>query len=367
MSTVLLFENREYIASRDAARDSGYSLDYISKLCRSKKLNAKLIGKSWFVEKDSLELFLQSQERIKIENQKRLSRERRSDYRSARIQETAVKLGETVSETAIQSAKGLSLRLPAIGVAGLAVVLTYSVLTGAISLAGVQSVAIGTQKNISWVANQTFASAANTVDFIGDLAGQNPIAWNALRANMQSAVAQVSIIGDVAENAGQVTFLSSAALGASSENAVTAITNAGKNIGSNVYAVLLELHTTAIAYVNGLWSHMAFVAPAREISQAPTTPEPRPGSDTNQPASQGMVVVPSDGNEKADAAQVARIQKSFSDKVSVIPAEDGESGIIRPEFKDTKGSDYVYVLVPVGGDSGATTNAGNPNNKATKP
>ncbi len=365
MSTVLLFENREYIASRDAALDSGYSLDYISKLCRSKKLNAKLIGKSWFVEKDSLELFLQSQERIKIENQKRLSRERRSDYRTIRLQESVVKLRENISETASNSAKGIFSRFPAIASTLTLAVLLYAVVSGTISIS-----------NISNRAQSALADAANTIGFIGDLASQNQTAWNAFNANMQTAMIGVSeATTDLQKNIGffvnemnHETMVSHRAIGASANTAISALTTTGKNIGSNIYAVLLTLHDTAIVYVNGLWGHMAFVAPqSREISEAPKS---NTNTNTNTPTTedsgspQGMVVVPSNGTPSADAEQISRIQKTFSDKVSVIPAEDGESGIIRPEFKDTKGSDYVYVLVPVGGGE---QNSGSVNTGGTKP
>lgn len=37
-----------------AARDTGYTSDYVGQLCRAGKINAKLVGRTWYVEKDAI-------------------------------------------------------------------------------------------------------------------------------------------------------------------------------------------------------------------------------------------------------------------------------------------------------------------------
>ena len=37
-----------------AARDTGYTTDYIGQMCRGGKINAKLIGRTWYIERDAL-------------------------------------------------------------------------------------------------------------------------------------------------------------------------------------------------------------------------------------------------------------------------------------------------------------------------
>lgn len=61
----------------------------------------------------------------------------------------------------------------------------------------------------------------------------------------------------------------------------------------------------------------------------------------------GIIVIPStDKNEEAKA----KIKASFSDEVEVKPSDE-DSGIIIPEFKEKKGEEYLYMMVPVyGGD-----------------
>jgi len=58
---------------------------------------------------------------------------------------------------------------------------------------------------------------------------------------------------------------------------------------------------------------------------------------------EGMVVVPS---TERDEEVKAKIKAAFSDEVEVKP-KDKESGIIVPVFREKKGEDYLYILVPI--------------------
>ena len=50
----LTLEGRKYVSSGRAARLYGYTKDYVGQLCRSGKLDAQLIGRSWYVSEDSI-------------------------------------------------------------------------------------------------------------------------------------------------------------------------------------------------------------------------------------------------------------------------------------------------------------------------
>jgi len=54
MSSDLYFEGKKYISSKRAAEVYGYTRDYIGQLIRGKKVDAKMIGRSWFVSAESL-------------------------------------------------------------------------------------------------------------------------------------------------------------------------------------------------------------------------------------------------------------------------------------------------------------------------
>lgn len=51
---VLEIDGKKYVKSRDAASKTGYTTDYIGQLCRSKEVDARLVGRSWYVTLESL-------------------------------------------------------------------------------------------------------------------------------------------------------------------------------------------------------------------------------------------------------------------------------------------------------------------------
>jgi len=52
---VLNVGGREYVKASVIARDLGYTADYVGQLCRARKVNAKLVGRSWYVDSSSIE------------------------------------------------------------------------------------------------------------------------------------------------------------------------------------------------------------------------------------------------------------------------------------------------------------------------
>lgn len=344
MSTVLLFDNKEYIASRDAAHDSGYSIDYISKLCRSKKLNAKLIGKNWFVEKESLDFFLAHLEPSKQENQERLSKERKADYQSAVVSRKLSEVGEVVLPQVAHHFRKSAYGALSGAVSVLVIGVFYVASAGGLGMLAERTNTLAQEfaVNISVIGDGvgklavgTFENAATVSNFAGALVSNNPDAWGEVATSIDALKVEDALthLGNESENATRA--LASVLTSGSTEiaNAFTA--------GLNAFA--LEIHRSFIASINSFFGKFAGVRTNNvAINTVPTT--------SNEPTSnehEGMVVVPGTGNQAADAEKIANIQNTFSDDVAVIPSVDGKSGIIRPEFKDKNGSDYLYVLVPL--------------------
>lgn len=48
------FDGKRYVKISSAARETGYTSDYIGQLCRAKKIDAKLVGRTWYVHFDEL-------------------------------------------------------------------------------------------------------------------------------------------------------------------------------------------------------------------------------------------------------------------------------------------------------------------------
>ncbi|MEK7613539.1 MAG: hypothetical protein AAB439_01520, partial [Patescibacteria group bacterium] len=78
-----IINGKKFLSSKEAAESFGYSSDYISKLAREAKVVAHRVGKLWFVEEDSLNLFVQ---KIITEENARISKlkaERIEEYQSS--------------------------------------------------------------------------------------------------------------------------------------------------------------------------------------------------------------------------------------------------------------------------------------------
>ncbi len=50
----IFYEDKEYISASRASQEFGYSADYIGQLCRGGKVLGRLVGRTWYVEKNSL-------------------------------------------------------------------------------------------------------------------------------------------------------------------------------------------------------------------------------------------------------------------------------------------------------------------------
>ncbi len=51
----LSFDGKAYVSSKQAAKISGYAKDYIGQLCREGRIEARLVGRNWYVLRSALE------------------------------------------------------------------------------------------------------------------------------------------------------------------------------------------------------------------------------------------------------------------------------------------------------------------------
>lgn len=61
---VLVLDGKEYIKASKAAKDLGYTSDYVGQLCRGGKVSAHLIGRSWYVDKEELGTHRETKKRM---------------------------------------------------------------------------------------------------------------------------------------------------------------------------------------------------------------------------------------------------------------------------------------------------------------
>ena len=77
---VLVLDGKNYVKASKAARDLGYTTDYVGQLCRSGQINAHLIGRTWYVDQEQL-----GTHRVE---KKRMSRTKAREQAKALIQST---------------------------------------------------------------------------------------------------------------------------------------------------------------------------------------------------------------------------------------------------------------------------------------
>jgi excisionase family DNA binding protein len=64
MTEQLTIDGLSYISIRDAAVSSRLSTEYLARLARSGRIRARMIGRTWFIETDSLQQFLSTRTAI---------------------------------------------------------------------------------------------------------------------------------------------------------------------------------------------------------------------------------------------------------------------------------------------------------------
>src|SRR6266481_714695 len=79
--TQLLEQN--LLSTKDASALSGYNPDYLARLCRSGKIAGTQIGRTWLVNRESLEQFVREQEERKVQIATELSQAREKEYQEA--------------------------------------------------------------------------------------------------------------------------------------------------------------------------------------------------------------------------------------------------------------------------------------------
>lgn len=90
MSSSIHFEGKNYLSSKEAGRISGYTNDYISRLAREAKIDARRVGTQWFVEPKSLDSFLQNAQKVREARKESLRAERQKERTNFSLSATPV-------------------------------------------------------------------------------------------------------------------------------------------------------------------------------------------------------------------------------------------------------------------------------------
>lgn len=143
----------------------------------------------------------------------------------------------------------------------------------------------------------------------------------------------------------------------------------GQVASAGASATVLETLDSIASFIgNGFDSALAIFGHGKEVAtnQAPASnvltnalvpaapsggqPSDAPlQGNSSEPPEQGIAIAPSSGSSVADEAMKQKIQANFSDQVEIHPDQSGTTGVITPVFRQAKGKDFIYVMVPVNG------------------
>lgn len=85
----IIFDNVKYYSLEDTQKLSGYTPNYIARLCREGDISARKIGKVWYVEAESFLVFLDTVAKHKEKQRIKLSKERQETLRELQRRKTA--------------------------------------------------------------------------------------------------------------------------------------------------------------------------------------------------------------------------------------------------------------------------------------
>ena len=388
MKHIVIFQGIKYISSKRASKISGYSSDYIGQLCRQKKLDSRMFGHTWFISEESLlsykdglaaECIEHSKMSVALENL--VARSELSPSGSILNDLESSLLGADVPE---QKPERLSTK-------SASQIFGYtSDYIGQLCRGGkLDSRMIGNtwyitreslekhQAKIQEEKSRT-ASEVSIADFLNvrsegyDLL---PILNKGAGAGRSSADTQYETVEKKITTKDGLTPSGNRSDGLralqrdfrSSRNKKSLAKFLAMSCFSAVFFVaIMSISVGLISPQNSAISGNAFTANAFDAVKnvfsyfgqafdsvtasifSPSAPAVHVVTIDDQLASGvGIAIAPSTGSTTADNAVKEQIQNSFSDQVEVHPDMNGESGVITPVFKESKGKNFVYVLVPI--------------------
>ena len=307
MKDIFIFEGKNYISARRASEISEYSSDYIGQLCRADKLDCRMVGRAWFVTLDSIE----AHKKHVIEVETDPSRvENIRPRKVTSFTSVPILASDPIVDASVKFVPTTDLNISTVPSFGLIYGSEDAPLLPVLNK--VQPVAL---------APSTYVSSKNL--------GQTTLSATPVRVSH-------SFRSRLAVSAVLVVLLVGGLIGYS-----TFIVTPG-SLQTDQVASVSGIVTSFISFFDrSVDSVLAFFGYPRDtrndlIAQNNTAPQ----------LFNGMAIIPSD-TSATDAQTKQRVRESFSDQVEVHPDQSGTAGVVKPIFKESKGDDFVYVLVPV--------------------
>lgn len=391
MKDSFIIEGKKYISSRRASQISDYASDYIGQLCRANKLDCKMIGRSWFVTEESLHLHkaaISREEayRNRIENLKGSTASTLSSADTVPSPSTLVSSSPTSSSSVspvatplVQLVTNTTLNVQSSVVSNVNSLTSSPITSNSVSVAensysGIKSPFIYS------VDERPLLPILNTVKTDSAIKSDNSVTKNVV-AEESKIIEQIKIIENkkasissakksspkiVSKIYSKISYpeltrsiilhraiaplmvvVMFFVLGTGTYIAVDKVndsvsTQFANSASSNINSVLGSIYRFVDTQYKSVVAF--FTSPAKLALEIPKATVDVSVTDVTP---NGIVLTSSTGVNTADEILKEKIAGSFSDEVTVSPDKSGTAGVITPVFKETKGKDFVYVMVPV--------------------
>lgn len=322
----LELNGKKYISAKRAAKDFGYTTDYIGQLSRGGKIDSVRVGRDRFVDIESLSRYVEnisSEEKTTGTITASLTPTTSKDIlidSNERVVPFKKSIDPVVDDNVVLNGSKTKIRIsPLRDNSPERVVSFKKIFAGALALVIVLMVAFPALDGSSVVSDQSDStqassiSALNKIDnvymnFLHKIDRVIVSIWNNLRRKTLALLSP--ILGDNTKS--------------------TVVVNNSQTLPSGTVGV------SSVEELKNLTVDLIDQELAKTIDYA----------EEAKKNSNGMVVTPSTGSPTGDEALKKAIAKKFSDKVVVSVDPSGESGTIQPIFKNQNDGTYLYVLVP---------------------
>ena len=373
-STEIYFDGKKFVSLKKASEASGYAKDYIGQLCRGDKINSRRVGREWFVDQEDLIGYQDKKQKQEWASSIREKAGLLSTLPTAIVPASAsVEPQEPAIFTVVEeknyndlnsilylpqpsflkrdlkleekkTLKNKKILLP----------IVQSLLTVAVSLLAIFYLSVNSSHLVKVFIYEKLNNAAQSLNLNRDSLSSIGESLN---------FAQVKKISANLFSSVDLTF---ARLSDWTKNSVTAIEDYSRAIFDDFGNFAFSAKEKTLAFLNStkeaakdfaLDKRKSAGLEPEEKKPEETSVNTDPPVGTGPPSSfvessppearSGLVVIPAKKEEKDNEAMKKKIKDSFSDEVAVIQDETGQSGIIKPKFKNSEGENYLYVLVPV--------------------
>ena len=318
MKDTLILEGKNYISARRAAKIINYAQDYIGQLCRSGKLDCRMVGRSWFVTEESL-----------------------LTHRQSAVDSISQKMVKNIDEENIKKDALNSSILSNISLSPALSVTPRQNSNQEISAVPVVSEKVSEKENVHFLPalKKRLPMNFSLPKSISDISLSPFLYFDARKASLFNTTLVVLVVSAITISGIIFTISLSPAKYANSVSSQASVISLTKEIVNKI-----------IGGFDTMSSHLSlYFAYDKNTSDKiySDVPQNSFGTTTAFVNLNGIGIVPSSQSVLADEQSKLKIRNTFSDEVSIHSDKSGTAGIITPVFKKNDGDDFVYVLVPV--------------------